>query len=293
MDQTIDKQVELIKKIIIIGKKLPSNIDRIGNIPVASGVHNIRRTIFFNIQKFYAEIFFSHASFLLEKIREEKKENFIFFVPNLRTLLEVYANLLHFLNQSDDKKAELGESIVLCQLSKNICAIPSDKKSKHLELKKQYSTHLDILKSFSDNWKLFVDPQKLPNKKKLRKMELINPEVYTIFKKNNYFENCSEYTNKVFDGKITRDSLYNFYNNLSDYVHGSFLSYSKTSKSTINEQYWLIGKVQLFSMLIIELINKKVIHNARQAELENWVKEFQEQITDFKYYWQNKKLGII
>lgn len=287
MNQSIKNQISLIEKIIAIGKKIPSDIDSLGKIQLPNDKEDLERAIILNYQKFCIENFFNFADFLLEKIKTDAKQNFQYYVPLLRIFMEIYIDLLFLVNQPRERQAVLCVGNHLFTLAKYIQCESSASLPDSAELARLYREELNQSNAVIKNIGISQDPQRL-SRKFMDKNKLSFPSKEITIR--NYFMDCSKITRGLFPA-TTGDKFYESYRTLSDYVHGAVFSLMKKDSPTTNEQFWLIARLEMFSMLVIELANQKIIQDKHTKELKGWIGDFRSNSKDFVEHWKNVKKG--
>lgn len=195
MNQAIQNQINLIEKIIAIGKKIPSDIDILGKIQLPNDKEDLERAIILNYQKFYIENFFNFADFILKKIKTDEKQNFQYYVPLLRIFMEIYIDLLFLVNQPRERQAVLCVGNHLFTLAKYIQCESGASLPDSAELSRLYQEELNQSDAVIKNIGIPQDPQKL-SKKFMDKNKLSFPSKETTIR--NYFMDCSKITRGLF-----------------------------------------------------------------------------------------------
>ena len=290
--EIIQKQVELIKESVKIGRLFQSDIDRLGGIVLSNSKEYLIRVTNLNIYKFHIEIFFDYVDFLSGRLAKDKSDDSQYYVPLLRTLLDIYIELLYLVNQPFEWQAFYCVGNHLFILAKNIKSYPSGGEKERQRLIELYYSECQFSMELIKGSSIPLDPYKF-SKKKLDELGILLPAREEILKPSKkYFEGCSETTRKLFS-TITPDNFYEEYRWLSDYVHGNIYSLMKKSSKKVNERNWIISKLNVYSTLMIELVNKKITGESRKKECENWISNCQKERGNFAYYWFNKKMGIM
>ena len=233
----------------------------------------------------YIKNFWSHYRFLAEKIETEKDINFHFYLPLLRTLIEIYGELLYFLNQ--DERTQIGlfignHLLYLSDYYKFTAegSVP--------ELKKEYERFLLLMNGIlvSEN---IAFPTKINkfSKKVLVTSGFDYPPTEQLFKIE-YFEPVS----KIAFGCWKKDTASNFYNKYyrtySDYSHRSFSNQADGHTGT--EKYWIIQFLFLISQLLIELWNEKKIGSSLMSEYVELNKKTEKDHGEMLNNWNAKRI---
>ncbi|MCK5466140.1 hypothetical protein KAI56_01405 [Candidatus Parcubacteria bacterium] len=280
------EQIELIDKLIAIGRLQEKDVENIGHsIALPDEAENIKLWAIINTKKIYIGNFFNLAEFLKQKLKNESDKNFKFYLPLLRTFFDLYAELLYLCNENGNKQGGIcvAQSLFILANRKRY----SWGNQSNIQLVELYNNYFNYCKSFIDKYSLDI-PQNIDDfsGKKLEKLGLNFPNTEEIYKQQ-YFKDCCVETQKLF--KFEYDEFYYNYRWLSDYVHGEIYSTLKIEAKRINEKFWIIVKIIILSLLIIELVNKKILDNAQEQEFKNWIKDFQSKSKNFIKYWKNKK----
>src|SRR5680860_631587 len=94
----IPKQISLIEGVLEIIIKQLADIKYIGeNNVISNEIDELIRLELLTTKNRFLDFFYQDTKFLLKKIKiyEEEKENFKFYLPNLRTLFDIYSKLLY------------------------------------------------------------------------------------------------------------------------------------------------------------------------------------------------------
>lgn len=260
-----------------------SDIESIGqSVTLPDDTEDIERATIIHTKKIYLEIFFNLVSFLNLKLKNEEDKNFIFYIPQLRTFFDLYSELLYLCNQDDNKQGAVCTVQLLFALASG--KRYSQNNQQPNKLVEQYNNIFNYHKLVIDRYSLGV-PQNIDDfsKKKLEKLGLNFPNTEKIFKQQ-YFKDCSFETQKIF--KFDYDKFYYHYRWISNYVHGEIYSTLQTRDKKPNEKFWIIVKTIILSLLIIELVNKKILNNTREQEFKDWIKRFQLSRNNLKKVWE-------
>ena len=107
-ERCIEEQIKLIEDISEIIKAQITDINSVGKgIILSDAVEDLKRAVILNTKRSYLEFFNDIVIFLSEKLREEKEENFRFFLPSIRTLLDIYSQLLYLCSINENRQASV------------------------------------------------------------------------------------------------------------------------------------------------------------------------------------------
>jgi hypothetical protein len=224
---------------------------------ISSNFRNIsleekRESLKFEAIYLYLKNFWSHYEFLSEKLYTEKEENFHFFLSILRILIELYGELLYFLNQEKRVMTGIFTGHYLLQKSNyyRFIALQS------MEIKQEYERFLNLVQDVLNNENIsFPSDIKLLSKGFIVENGFGFPQFETIFKQE-YFKILSSETFQRW-GKDEASNFYDkYYRFYSDYIHRSFSN--QVTSNTKTEKYWIIQFLYIISQLMTELCNKKV-----------------------------------
>ena len=283
----IEEQIKLIEDISEIIKTQIADIDSIGKgIVLPDEIEDLKRAGILVAKRRYLDFFNNIVSFLVEKLREEKEENFRFFLPNIRTLLDIYGQLLYLCNEDENKQASIYAANSLFTLV-NTVEKPDEKSNE--EEKQAYEKIKEVYNEGYRDWKLFFDRENIDipedmelfSRRKLNELGLNFPPLPQMLKKE-IIKDSSPETIKTFP-KTTK-KVYNTYRFTSNYVHGNVLAKNIHG----NEKLWIITKVQILSNLIVDLVNTKVLGGSRKKELVKWMQELSQRRPGFVNFWRER-----
>jgi len=269
----IPEQINLIESVLEIIKKQLSDIDYIGKNNVLSNkIDELRRDELLVTKKRFLHFFYQVTEFLLEKIKTEKKENFRFYLPNLRTLFDIYSKLLFLANLN------LDDQMLNC-----IC--------ERLDYLKKLSLEDLFKENYYGNYKPFLDARnyQIPgytdfSTKAVRKYlfpqmeQRIKSEYVNRFKPNGFPKNIDLIG-------VYYNMLYRFF---SGHVHGNILN----KDSYGNEDLWVITNIEIFSSLIIKVVDIDILNNKNNVEIENWISDFKRRGPEFRKFYAKRRAKI-
>jgi hypothetical protein len=271
MYKEITQQLKIIKQFSILGKSIEKDIEISAN-SLKGDDREFEKVLVYHAQAQYVNTFFKYINFLILKTKNDNLENMQFYIPLLRGLLEIYADLLYLSNEKLDNQVKICAAHHLFTLATHINRIRIDDIN-GIGLEKAYNDYYENLKCNlgNDFVSIFPNNSREFSGKRYAKYEFSFPKKDKIFE-SDYFSKNSKITAKIFNN-VDGYSIYTSYKYFSGYVHGNFYNYIE--HEGVNEQFWLISKMTLFSILMIELLNNKVVNKKR-------LKEFNEIIQDYK-----------
>lgn len=275
----IEKGLDLIEKII-------SEADRQGRLIGKNGEDELEITVRAQkilIIKRYTSYFNKICLFLLDKLNNETNEDYFrFYLPNTRTLLDIFSNLSYLLRKDENKMALINISHSLFTLSSTIARSDSPHNKPVIE---EYNKTYELYKDLFDKLKVEI-PSNINDlsKARLKKMNLNFPPIEQILN-NIDFESELPTSYKTFPKSI--DNLYgSFYAAFSNYTHGNVVFYSNDN---FNERFWIQFKVLLLICLTVELTLSKIENNALLIkEFEDWLKNSKEPMGNLIDAWRQK-----
>jgi hypothetical protein len=104
-DDILAEQCNLIEAVLSIIKTQIANINDEGNgNPLKEEAEELRRAELLTTKRRGLEFFYQISCFLLKKVKTEAREDLMFYLPNVRTLLDIYAKHLYLANHSLDEQ---------------------------------------------------------------------------------------------------------------------------------------------------------------------------------------------
>jgi len=285
--ECIEEQIKLIEDISKIIKAQIADIDSIGKgVVLSDAIEDLKRAGILNTKRRYLEFFNDIVGFLVDKLRKEKDENFRFLLPSIRTLLDIYGQLLYLCNKGENKQASICVANSLFTLV-NTIESPDEKSSK--EEKQAYEGIKEAYNKSYRDWKPFFDRENIDipedmelfSRRKLEGLGLNFPPLPQMLKKETIKASSPE-TIKIFSK--TTEKVYNTYRFTSNYVHGNVLAKNIHG----NERLWIIAKVQILSNLIVDLVNTKVLGDSRKKELVEWMNKLSQKRQAFVNFWRER-----
>lgn len=241
----------------------------------------MRTTILFaKIQ--YLEFYIKISSFLYEKVKDNNTsdKDFYFYLPLLRTLIEIYATVLYLANQDIKRQMTLVAVNKLFGLA-------------NLQLKEFPSKGIDDEYNETYLWyKPFIDREgltipsdiKAVSKKWLNNSGYDYPQV-TERLNSTLIQHSSPQVNKVSKNKT---DPYFIYKHLSGYVHGNPLNVAHHG----NERFWVTGETLVCSAYLAETISNKVLSGSKHKDIKKWVAEATSTYSNYVALWTSKSEQI-
>ncbi len=276
----IEEQINIIKEGIFLIDTQIKQIDHKGNTEVSSSeLEEEIITLILFTKREYLDFFRKIVTFLNEKIENEKDENFIFYMPNLRSLIEIYAHLFHLSFETQERRATLILSKILFTFAEMIRKGKKKNDPMESEYMSQYKHFEKIISEYSipipTNPNLF-------SKKYLATNNLAYPSVADMLDSDDNFKSVSTETCKIFP---LNTSSYEIYSHLSNYVHANTLH--KASHG--NEKFWVISEVVIYISMILELVDKKILNEVSSLEIKKWLERVKVNQNQLTRIWKNNR----
>jgi len=283
-EEIISERIADIKQILGILKSEICAIDEKGRSKKQTKKDSIdeltRASILFT-QRSYLDFYRKIVNFIYSKLEENVSDkDFFFYIPLLRTLIEIYAYLLYFCFQNEKRQMELLISKTLYTLAK------ADSSLKTKEIQEQYNLYYESFKPFMDREKL-VFPKNTDefSGKWLGNSGYDNPPVDQMLKTEWIKESSPQISSFA---KYPENNPYIMYKHFSNYIHGNVLSKDDYG----NEKFWIISEVINLSGQMVELVSIKILDNSRKKEISEWIKRVSKNTPEFIKLWNSKKEKI-
>jgi len=269
---TINNQVSLLKNGIEL---LDSRLDEI-DCKGREGILDDAEIVILIAKKDYVDFFKRIMVFLCSKLETDEEKNFVFYIPNVRALIEIYAHILHLSFESKEKQLTLIFYNMFSTISKMVSS-KTKKMGVNEEYSNQYKHFESILKKFSIN--IPADPTKLTNSYATNN-GLDYPNVFQMLNKERILSS-SPLTSVVFP--LDQGDPYLLYGQFSNYVHGNILH----KMSLGRENFWIISKSLILTAQIIELIDLKILDKGTRPDVRYWLKKIDSSKVDFLAVWKS------
>jgi len=280
----IKEQIELIEEIFNIIQKQISDIEAMGKgIVLPDEIEDLKRTKVLQTKYSYLKTFNEIVQFLLGELKKEESGRFKFYLPNIRTLLEVYARLIYLCSKDENQQMAMCAANLLFTLAHTIQEPGRDAaervKVSYEGVRESYKENYLYFKPFLDRENIDI-PRDIKDfsGNRLKNLGLDFPPVDKMLNKELIEHYCPETTRAY--PKIA-ETIYSTYRFTSNYIHGNVLTLGTHGK----EKLWIIAKTQILSNLIVDLVNTKVTNNSRKTELIKWMREVNVKKPRFVEFW--------
>ncbi|MCL5114154.1 MAG: hypothetical protein M1604_00010 [Patescibacteria group bacterium] len=231
----------------------------------------------------YIKNFWTHYEFLSEKLGTEKDEDFHFFIPILRTLLEMYGELLYFLSQ--DGRTQIGTFVGYYLLNK------SDYyrflATKSAEIRGEYDRFLRAMKSVLDDEKISFPEDINKFTKELMRSSGFGFPHFDVILQPKYLAGVSDKTFSCWEKDSPSNFYDKYYRTYSDYTHRGFTNQAMGYTGT--EKFWITQFLYIIAQLTIELCDKKVFDSAYEARFEELCQKIKRDYEEMLKEWDAKR----
>ena len=230
----------------------------------------------------YLKNFWSQYNFLLEKLENEKTENIHYYISFLRTLTDLYGELLFFLNEPINIYPGIFVGNYLLHYADNYRYLVQTP-----EFEQEYERFWLLAKDVLDSEGIIL-PEKITDlsHKFLKRNGYTFPSYVDIFAKD-YFAEVSKETFSHWS-KDSAASFYDkYYRTYSSYTHRGFTN--QTGAVVGTETFWVTQFMFLIALLMMELTNLKFFDNAYRTEYENFVKNAKPALDEMNKKWDTER----
>jgi len=211
-------------------------------------------------------------NFLATEVIDSDPKRAIFLLPNIRTLLDIYARFLHLqINCSDDDKRAM--TCISYQLMASTNPI--------------YERTFDNLITY---YKDYLDQVRADYPRDL------NTFKYGWLVKNGYIfekreslltpDNTKRYstlTIQVFGA----ENSYEIYSHISELLHGNPYLYDE--ENTHNERFWVVSMAIVVTAFIVELIDRYILDRGEPRDFREWLASVKSSRDEFASVWKTKQ----
>lgn len=273
----INESIAEIKEVLGILKSQISLIDDKGysiketrTDPVSE---EVRATVLYT-QRSYLDFYYKIIEFIYNKLKDgEPDENFFFYIPQLRTLIEIYAYMLYLCFKDENKQM----TVIISKTLSTVARANSGYKSE--DVKKQYDLQYLRFKPFIDRENLtFPENIKYFSSKRLKNTGYDYPPIDQLLKEEWVKSSSPQISPYIRD---VNETPYYIYGQLSNYVHGNFLNKDTHG----NEKFWIISEVLVQSIRMAELISIKILNGSQRNAIANLLKRMHRNHPKFKDIW--------
>lgn len=216
-------------------------------------------------------VYVGSLKYLASEILRTDESIYPYLLPNVRTLLDVYARFLHLASLAgDEEKRALTCVIYHLQTM-----------SGHMA-DSQYVPVYTLYRPMILKHKIPVpaDPKRF-DARKFEKMEISFPNRRKILTEEKIRAH-SVHVAKNFGMKM----VYGFYAFFSETLHGNPYTYAEGIN---NERLWIISLSLINSALFIELIDKYILHRGQSRDSREWFKDLLAERASLTEVWMSRR----
>lgn len=283
-EEIINESIAEIKQILGIIKSEIDMIDDKGRSNKQTRINptdeEIRVAILLT-QRSYLDFYRKIVNFIYNKLSEKAPDkDFFFYIPQIRTLIEIYSYLLYLCFQGEKRQME----VIISKTLYTLFNLDSSFKTK--EIQEQYALYYQSFRSFIIREKLtFPENSSDFSGKWLKKSGYDYPPVDQMLKTEWIKESSPQCS---FCPKNIEVNPYYIYKHFSNYVHGNVLS----KEDYGNEKFWIISELIMLSGMIAELVNTKILDNSKRKEIFEWIKRISKNNPKFVEIWSLRRKKI-
>ncbi|MBL8030654.1 MAG: hypothetical protein JNN11_05400 [Candidatus Doudnabacteria bacterium] len=281
---------EIINKVITVLEKASeiltlqlSDIENIGRSYQSTDENEANKSALLIVTKRNSLEFFRNIlDFLIYRLRNEKIEFFVFYLPQIRVMIELYSYLQYICNLHEDDQLILILTNNLFTLSSSV----RNTKQDFSEIQALYTQQKNSFQYWLDEYEIII-PEKVDKltKKKMNKQKLTLVPVEQRLNANEISKDCP-LSSELWKG--LPNSVYEFYRKFSLYVHGNPLM----AKSHGTENFWIISECLIYASMIIELVNSRIIENKRLEEHKKFLYAVKMELPKFINLWGMKRQKV-
>lgn len=227
----------------------------------------------------YLKNFWSLYEFVCKKIENEDSSDLHFYIPFLRSLIELYGELMFLVNQ--ERRTAIGFFVgnYLMYYSRNHKLI-----SPSTILEGEFNRYREHISDVFNDEEIPLPPDiENLSQKYLKDNRLELPKYEEIFKKS-FFSSVSSETFSAWENDSS-DNFYNkYYRIYSSYTHRGFVNQTDANVGT--EIFWMGQFMFLITQLILELSNLKIFEGSYRAEYEDFMTKSGPAYTAMQADWQ-------
>ncbi len=269
--EVIDSQLDLIKQASILFDErikvftpLQEEAFTISAADSAIRIYQIRAL------KRYKEI----LDFLGVEAQSEDEKKYIYLLPNVRTLLDIYANFVHLeINcPSNDDKAIfcIAHSLLIAKTLKN-------SNGKYPYYDETFKLYKDFIARAKPD---FPQNPELLSKNWMRDNKLFAAQKEILLTPAN-MNRFSSYSIKVFGIERT----YEIYSSISEILHGNPYYYKEES---YNERFWIISMCLRTSAFLIEYIDRYILDKGQKRDFRDWLSSCENTKKEYVSVWKKR-----
>ncbi len=277
--ETINKVISIIEKASEIISLQLGDIEDMGrNFSSIDENEANKNALIIVTKRNSLKLFKDILDFLIYRLKHEKEEFFIFYLPQVRVLIEIYSYLQYLNNEHEEDQLILILTNNLFTLSSSIRGSQED----YSDIQVMYTEQKNTFQYWLNKYQIDIPDQveKL-SQKKMKKQNLLIVPVEQRLKVAEIIKDCPLSTDVW---KNLPNSVYEFYRKFSMYVHGNSLITQGG-----NENLWIISECLIYSSLVIELVNSRITQNSRMDKHKELIFTVKKELPDFINLWMKRR----
>ncbi len=277
--ETINKVISIIEKASEIISLQLGDIEDMGrNFSSIDENEANKNALIIVTKRNSLKLFKDILDFLIYRPKHEKEEFFIFYLPQVRVLIEIYSYLQYLNNEHEEDQLILILTNNLFTLSSSIRGSQED----YSDIQVMYTEQKNTFQYWLNKYQIDIPDQveKL-SQKKMKKQNLLIVPVEQRLKVAEIIKDCPLSTDVW---KNLPNSVYEFYRKFSMYVHGNSLITQGG-----NENLWIISECLIYSSLVIELVNSRITQNSRMDKHKELIFTVKKELPDFINLWMKRR----
>lgn len=290
MESGIKEQLKTLNSALKVGRAQISEVERSLRLDFDSLAITKEKETFLQNEAIYGFLknFWLQYEFLMKKIeKEDEPSNFQFYIPLTRILLELYGELLYFVNQDNKHQMGVYTANYLLYLSTCYRFVSKDSKTIKDEYNRLMIMWNDVL---SSNDIVYSEDIIKHTSKEVSRMGFKFPEYDQIFNKP-YFTQQSRDTLACWSKEHPENFYNKYYRSYSNYTHPSFTN--QMSGSTKTEIFWLIQFLFIIEQLMIELCDRKIFDGKFKNEYGMLARSIAETYPKLQNAWNLKRVSML
>lgn len=273
-DEVISKQIDLMGQAPSLIQERIKWLTPVKGDPVLSDADSTVRIYQIQSLKRFKEI----LEFLAPEVRVVENKKCIYLLPNIRTLLDIYANFLHLeLNCSNSD-----ERAIMCIAHQLFIGKKLGSGDGNYKLYQEaFEIYKDVIQRTKPDFP--TTPEKLS--KKWMKENKLFPASKDILLTPENMNKFSSYSIQVFGVKKT----YEIYSSISEILHGNPYYYKEESH---NERFWIITMSLSTSAFLIEFIDRYILNKGESRDFREWLASCKTNSREYAEVWKRRKLEL-
>jgi len=269
--EIFQKHSQILKQAVLILENRISQIEEKAKDAKYSSLAYEERENVISIFKIRSLRFYKDTLFYIsETLNNDSFQGYVFVLPNIRTLIDIYGKFIHLLEKCSDEDQQAMVCFALQLLV-----------SKSLDSEVEYQKMLGICSNFLAK-KNYVFPSNVNMYG--RKWVKNNKLSFDTMDKILTPQNMKKYSRDVFNIFGT-DKHYAIFSYFSELVHGN--PYCYTGKDQ-NEKFWVVSMSMSITAFLIEIVDNYTLKKVNPKDFRTWINEVKNNKKDLLDPWIKK-----